>query len=703
MFRRLVLPVLVLLGLLLPGRAAVVSNLTQAAFEAAVAQGGTVTFASSGTINLTNQVLVLRDTIIDARGVASLILNATATNRLFYVTNGVQFTVIATSLRNGRAPFGGAIWNDGGTLLLRSLVVSGNQAIGRDGTNGFAAGEHASSGAEARGGAIYSSGPVILTNVSFSGNSATGGKGGNGAQGRSGSFGQSGGNGGNGAAAWGGAIFAESSITANLVSFSGNSATAGAAGAGGPVGVGSLGIQGIPGQGGLAANAAGGAIFALGTVSATNVTFSGNTATASAGGHGTTDLAGNDGGDASGGALHLEGPFSFLNATFSDNRAVGGQGGNGGNSRNGIVRAARGGHGGDALGGAVFTFGAGQVRYTTWATNAAILGTNGPSGGGGAPPDKPGIPGLAKGGSLANSNLLGSVALNSTLLGNGFPTNAWGAILDAGYNLSSDRSILWTQPTSRLNLNPQLEPLQQNNGVLLTVGFRTNSPAIDAADPATMPLSDARGTLRPLGAGPDIGAFELAPVFPLQGRLTEVYLSNGKTNLTNVLSGYAVWADNVRALTDTNGFYAFTNLQAGTYTVYPTNLGAGFNPALRLVTLGLTNAANPSGGATNVDFAANRPVLRITGVPRFLTTNTVLTTNGSTVTTNRIISTNGNFLVLTNLALPSRSYRVQVNTNLVSTNWLTIATNTTGAVAVGTTTVSNFPGGAPRYFRLVAP
>jgi hypothetical protein len=218
-----------------------------------------------------------------------------------------------------------------------------------------------------------------------------------------------------------------------------------------------------------------------------------------------------------------------------------------------------------------------------------------------------------------------------------------------------------------------------------------------------MPSTDARGVPRPVFGGPDIGAFELTPVFSILGRLTEVYTNAASTLTTNAISGFLVRANNFSTTTDTNGFYAFTNLLAGSYTVSPTNIGAGFSPSFGVATVGLTNAVNPSGDITNANFFARRPVLRLRGIPRFIATNTVLTTNGSTVTTNRIVSTNGNFLVLTNLALPSRSYRVQVNTNIVSTNWLTIATNTTGAGAVGTTTVSNFPGGAPRYFRLVAP
>jgi hypothetical protein len=690
------LSLLALLCLLigLPSPAAVVMNLTQDGFENALADGGVVTFASAGTLNLTNEVLIQQDTTLDATGLSSLAFNAVATNRLFHVASGVSFTLVGVTLQNGRAAFGGAIWNEGGQVTANGVVFSGNQASGTDGTNGVNAGDAGTSGTEARGGAIYSDGALILTNVAFNNNAANGGQGGNGARGASGPWGLTGGNGGDGAAAWGGAIYSTGSLVGQLVSFTGNKATAGKPGTGGPVGNGSLGLQGINGQGGRAADAFGGAIYTLGSITLTNATLSGNAAAGSVGGDGATGAPGYPGGHAIGGALHLGAAFTFLNTTFANNTAIGGAGGHGGDSPNGIVRASAGGNGGDAIGGSLFTDGGGTLFYSTWATNAAIAGTNGPSGGGGSPPTSPGRPGSAKGGSFAISNMLGTVFCNSTLFGNGNPANVWGGLSDGGYNLSSDNSVVWTQGTSRQNLAPLLQPLQQNNGVLQTVGLGLGSPAIDAGDPTTAPSEDARGVARGAFNRPDIGAFELAPVFPIYGRLAEIHVK-GSTNVTNLVVGFDVWADNIRTTTDTNGVFAFTNLLADTYTVYPTNLGAGFSPVSQLVIVGIANATNSTGGATNIDFLANAPFLTLSAFPPSVVTNAI--------GTNAVVSINAGFYVLTNFALPSRSYLFLANTNLGTTNWFPFATNLTGSGAVGTTVLTNYPGGDRLFFRVISP
>jgi len=46
----------------------VVTNCTDAALRAAMAGGGTVTFACNGTITLTNTIVVASDTLLDSSG-----------------------------------------------------------------------------------------------------------------------------------------------------------------------------------------------------------------------------------------------------------------------------------------------------------------------------------------------------------------------------------------------------------------------------------------------------------------------------------------------------------------------------------------------------------------------------------------------------------------------------------------------------------
>jgi CSLREA domain-containing protein len=58
-------------------------------------------------------------------------------------------------------------------------------------------------------------------------------------------------------------------------------------------------------------------------------------------------------------------------------------------------------------------------------------------------------------------------------------------------------------------LDPLLAPLADNGGPTLTHALLPGSPALDAGDPASCPLTDQRGVLRPQGPRCDTGAFEL--------------------------------------------------------------------------------------------------------------------------------------------------------------------------------------------------
>lgn len=59
--------------------------------------------------------------------------------------------------------------------------------------------------------------------------------------------------------------------------------------------------------------------------------------------------------------------------------------------------------------------------------------------------------------------------------------------------------------------DPMLAPLGQYGGTTLTLGLLPGSPAIDAGAPDPDVTTDQRGRMRPAGAAPDIGAFELQP------------------------------------------------------------------------------------------------------------------------------------------------------------------------------------------------
>jgi len=84
-----------------------------------------------------------------------------------------------------------------------------------------------------------------------------------------------------------------------------------------------------------------------------------------------------------------------------------------------------------------------------------------------------------------------------------------GATVSLGYNLDSENSCGFDQPTDLVNTNPLLGPLQDNGGPTFTHALLHGSPAIDAGDNTGAPATDQRGAPRPQGTTYDIGAYEL--------------------------------------------------------------------------------------------------------------------------------------------------------------------------------------------------
>lgn len=82
-----------------------------------------------------------------------------------------------------------------------------------------------------------------------------------------------------------------------------------------------------------------------------------------------------------------------------------------------------------------------------------------------------------------------------------------GTIVSGGHNLVQDSSC--SPVTSDLvGSDPLLGPLQANGGPTATHALLAGSPAVDRAGTESAPATDQRGAPRPVGAGPDIGAFE---------------------------------------------------------------------------------------------------------------------------------------------------------------------------------------------------
>jgi predicted outer membrane repeat protein len=151
---------------------------TEAALDAALVGGGTVTFACGGakTIRLTFYKQIADDTTIDGGGLITL--SGNGGTYLFQVYNAKALTLKNITLADGSSNVTGAIENFGMTTIVNSQLVN-NQSSNSGGaivnygtldlTNSTLWDNHAASG----GGAIYNDGgQLTLTDVTVSDNTA---------------------------------------------------------------------------------------------------------------------------------------------------------------------------------------------------------------------------------------------------------------------------------------------------------------------------------------------------------------------------------------------------------------------------------------------------------------------------------------------------------------------------------------------------
>jgi hypothetical protein len=504
-----------------------VTDCTETGLRQALAGGGVVTFASDCSITLTSPLeLFSNDTLIDGRG-RKVSISGGGTVPIFIVREGAALTNFGLTLLAGVNTNGGALFIDfGASVTLSNCTLAGNKAIGASGTAGTVGaddphgnggnGTSGTSGQPGFGGAVYNLGSLTILDCTFVTNSASGGAGGAGGNGGAGgdnlARGGHGGAGGNGAPAYGGAIFNSNRLVILYSSIASNSVTGGDGGLGGVGGTNLAGrLPGLTASGGAAGLAVGGGICNFGRMTDLGCLFQANTAkggNSAAGGNQENGrgAAGPSGGEAVGGAIANAGSGGVTNSTFYNNRAVGGNGGNGGDGSGSLPEGGNGGNGGNATGGAVGSLsGSLALAYCTVANSSAIGGTNGVAGIG-SWPGKDGNIGDARGGGLALNS--GSLLLAQSLLSTNAPgTNAYGAILDAGYNLSSDATPVFTTGTSLSRTNPLLDTLVNNGGPTLTMKLLVGSPAMDKV-PADSVTLDQRGVPRPLNGLSDIGAVE---------------------------------------------------------------------------------------------------------------------------------------------------------------------------------------------------
>ncbi len=231
---------------------------------AAAAAGDTVVFACSGTITLTATIPIVKNLDLDGAG-QSVTISGGNTVRVFTVIAGVTFKLQNLTVANGAASGsnGGGVYNSG-AMDVTNVTFSGNSA-----TYG--------------GGGIYNSstGTLDVTNSAFSGNTATYGGGiSNPSAGTSNVMNST--FSGNSATSDGGGFYNYSG-TANVTNsnFFGNTATYG--GGINNRSTSTLNVWNSTFSGNSATDGGGIYNYGNGTSTVTNVTFSGNSATSEAG------------------------------------------------------------------------------------------------------------------------------------------------------------------------------------------------------------------------------------------------------------------------------------------------------------------------------------------------------------------------------------------------------------------------------------
>jgi CSLREA domain-containing protein len=217
----------------------------------------------------------------------------------------------------------------------------------------------------------------------------------------------------------------------------------------------------------------GGGIFNAGDLTISDSTISGNSA------------------DGVGGGLYNTGPAAISGATFSGNSA-GSEGGGVANA-GGVVTMTNvtfsGNTAGSAGGGIYNGFAGSQMTLL----NATLAGDSAPA---------------AQ--EISHDNTGPFHLKNTIIAGTTAGKNCAGTLSSDGHNLASDATCGLTHGGDKKNMDPVLGPLADNGGPTQTRALLAGSPAIDVGSgDCPPPATDQRGTVRPQGAGCDIGAFEL--------------------------------------------------------------------------------------------------------------------------------------------------------------------------------------------------
>lgn len=400
-----------------------------------------------------------------------------------------------------------------GNVIITDSTFTANTALG--GNGGIF---NNANGSGAKGGSIYFQGGTLNVNLTrIEASQANGGNGGNQDQ-----NGQT--NGGFGGTVQGGGMYVGGgTATINNTTFEDTEANGGNSGTGGN--------GANPGG-----DAEGGGLYSLGNTTVTNSTFHLAEANGGDGGDafGTTCLGGHmagDGGAARGGAIFASGGTMTINtATFAGNFATGGNGGDGGQTDGGL-NCGNHGAGGLAHGGAVTNANMAtlNIKHGTISLNNAQAGNTGVNQAGANKPPRDAAEGTGGGirvgpstVTLENTIISGNTAANGLGANPGAFTpgpNVDGTVTSNGHNLVGIATEVggFVGTGDLTDANPMLAALTDNGGPTETMEPLPGSDAIDAgvaagatfdqrAEPRT--VDDPAVANEATSDGTDIGAFE---------------------------------------------------------------------------------------------------------------------------------------------------------------------------------------------------
>jgi CSLREA domain-containing protein len=320
------------------------------------------------------------------------------------------------------------------------------------------------------------------------------------------------------------------------------------------------------------------------------------------------------------------GTLTIADSTIANNTASGSIGGGGIlNNHNGtttITNSTISGNTGAGLGGGGIdnNFGGGVLMINVTISGNTSTGSNG--GGGLYNNNSSGVVSMlnvtitgnasTNGGRNVHNNGAGVMPLRNTIIANpASGANCVGPLQSNGDNIASDASCSLTAGGDLPNTNPLLGALANNGGPTQTHALQAGSPAIDAAS-APVPAVDQRGTARPQGPAPDIGAFEGsigAPVPTLS--INSVSANEGNAGTTTI--GFVVTLSAASTSTVTVDFATANGSATAGSDYSPLSGTLTFAPGVtsQPVNVGVLGDTAPEGNETfvvNLSNAANATI-----------------------------------------------------------------------------------------------